>query len=151
MLISQTGLPHHFFASCIPETPHVSTASHLFTTEDILEFHVHGGCAIINAVLTTLGRIPVCCLASPGEFMRRAYDGSQLDLMQVEGLWELVDADTESEQRAALRVTGVGAPVSPSFPSINPLIISRSPGTTVSSTTSCATGSSTPSDNYLDK
>jgi GTP-binding protein TrmE N-terminus len=59
---------------CIPETPHASTASRLFTTEDILEFNVHGGRAIINAVLTMLGRIPVCHLASPGEFTRRVHE-----------------------------------------------------------------------------
>ena len=104
----------------IPETPHTSTAHCSFTTEDVLELHVHGGRAVINAVLTALGCILVCRLASPGEFTHRAYDGGRLDLTQVEGLRDLVDADTESQQRAALRVTGVGAPVSPSFPSINP-------------------------------
>jgi len=101
------------FAHPIPELlTHASTAPRSFTTEDVVELHVHGGRAVINAVLTALGRIPVCRLAAPGEFTRRAYGGGRLDLTQVEGLRDLVDADTESQRRAALRVAGVGAPVS---------------------------------------
>jgi tRNA modification GTPase len=88
-----------------------STAPRSFTTEDVLELHVHGGRAVINAVLAALGRILACRPAAPGEFTRRAYEGGRLDLTQVEGLQDLVDADTESQRRAALRVAGVGAPL----------------------------------------
>ncbi|KAI0301868.1 hypothetical protein B0F90DRAFT_1715971 [Multifurca ochricompacta] len=77
-----------------------------FTTEDVLELHVHGGRAVVGAVLTALARVPGCRPASPGEFTRRAYEGGRLDLTQVEGLRDLVDADTESQRRAALRVAG---------------------------------------------
>jgi len=77
---------------------------------------VHGGLAVIGAVLAALARIPACRPAAPGEFTRRAYDGGRLDLTQVEGLRDLVDADTESQRRAALRVAGVGTPVPPPSP-----------------------------------
>ncbi|KAH9978113.1 tRNA modification GTPase TrmE [Lactifluus volemus] len=77
-----------------------------FTTEDVLELHVHGGRAVVGAVLAALARVPGCRPAAPGEFTRRAYDGGRLDLTQVEGLRDLVDADTESQRRAALRVAG---------------------------------------------
>lgn len=85
-----------------------------------MELHVHGGRAVISAVLAALGRVPACRPAAPGEFTRRAYEGGRLDLTQVEGLRDLVDADTESQRRAALRVAGVGAPVSLPSPPISP-------------------------------
>ena len=71
---------------------------------------MHGGRAVIGAVLAALARVPGCRPAAPGEFTRRAYEGGRLDLTQVEGLRDLVEADTESQRRAALRVAGVGAP-----------------------------------------
>jgi tRNA U34 5-carboxymethylaminomethyl modifying GTPase MnmE/TrmE len=98
-----------------PSTDACTAAPRSFTTEDVLELHVHGGRAVISAVLSALGRIPTCRLAAPGEFARRAFEGGRLDLTQVEGLRDLVDADTESQRRAALRVAGVGA-LLPPFP-----------------------------------
>jgi len=62
-------------------------------------------------VLTALARIPGCRPAAPGEFTRRAFEAGRLDLTQVEGLLDLVDAETESQRRAALRVAGVGMPI----------------------------------------
>jgi tRNA modification GTPase len=62
-------------------------------------------------VLTALARIPGCRPAAPGEFTRRAFEAGRLDLTQVEGLLDLVDAETESQRRAALRVAGVGTPI----------------------------------------
>lgn len=73
----------------------------------MLELHVHGGRAVVGAVLAALARIPECRPAAAGEFTRRAYEGGRLDLTQVEGLRDLVDADTESQRRAALRVARV--------------------------------------------
>ncbi|KAH9007151.1 tRNA modification GTPase TrmE [Lactarius hatsudake] len=80
-----------------------------FTTEDVLELHVHGGRAVVGAVLAALARFPGCRPAAAGEFTRRAYEGGRLDLTQVEGLRDLVDADTDSQRRAALRVARGGA------------------------------------------
>ena len=72
------------------------------TGEDMAEFHVHGGPAIIKAMLAVLGRQPGCRMAQPGEFARRAIANGKLDLAQVEGLADLVDAETEAQRRQAL-------------------------------------------------
>jgi tRNA modification GTPase len=72
------------------------------TGEDMVEFHLHGGLAIVKAVLAVLGRQPGCRLAEPGEFARRAFAGGKLDLAEVEGLADLIDAETEAQRRQAL-------------------------------------------------
>ncbi|THU78787.1 tRNA modification GTPase TrmE [Dendrothele bispora CBS 962.96] len=73
-----------------------------FTTEDVLELHIHSGRAIISSVLAALSSLPFCRPAEPGEFTRRAFEGGRLDLTQVEGLKDLIDAETESQRRMAL-------------------------------------------------
>ncbi|KAF8911919.1 tRNA modification GTPase TrmE [Mucidula mucida] len=73
-----------------------------FTTEDVLELHIHSGRAIISSVLGALAAIDVCRPAEPGEFTRRAFMGGRLDLTQVEGLKDLIDADTEIQRKVAL-------------------------------------------------
>lgn len=75
-----------------------------FTGEDMAEFHVHGGRAIVQAMLAGLGELPDFRAAEPGEFTRRAFVNGKLDLTEVEGLSDLIDADTELQRRAALRV-----------------------------------------------
>ena len=72
------------------------------TGEDMAEFHLHGGMAIVKAMLAALGRQPGCRLAEPGEFARRAFINGKLDLAQVEDLVDLVDAETEAQRRQAL-------------------------------------------------
>lgn len=79
-----------------------------FTTEDVLELHIHSGRALVAAVLRALARLPQCRPAEPGEFTRRAFAGGRLDLTQVEGLRDLIDAETEGQRRLALRAAGVG-------------------------------------------
>jgi tRNA modification GTPase len=78
-------------------------APHSFTGEDVAELHLHGGPAVIAAVLAELGRMPGLRLAEPGEFTRRAFDHDRLDLAQVEGLADLIAAETEMQRRQALR------------------------------------------------
>ncbi|KAK7060113.1 mitochondrial splicing system protein [Paramarasmius palmivorus] len=77
-----------------------------FTTEDVLELHIHSGRAIVSAVLNALANLPFCRPAEPGEFTRRAFKGGRLDLTQVEGLKDLIDAETESQRAVALRAAG---------------------------------------------
>ncbi|KAG2147986.1 tRNA modification GTPase TrmE [Suillus clintonianus] len=72
-----------------------------FTTEDTLELHIHSGRAVLSAVLRALGKLPYCRPAAPGEFTRRAFEGGRLDLTQVEGLRDLIDAETEAQRRVA--------------------------------------------------
>jgi tRNA modification GTPase len=76
------------------------------TGEDMAEFHLHGGIAIVKAMLAALGRQPGCRLAEPGEFARRAFLNGKLDLAQIEGLADLVDAETEAQRRQALGQMG---------------------------------------------
>ncbi|MCV2879025.1 tRNA uridine-5-carboxymethylaminomethyl(34) synthesis GTPase MnmE [Sedimentimonas flavescens] len=75
-----------------------------FTGEDVAELHIHGAIATVAAVLQALGRIDGLRLAEPGEFTRRALENGRLDLAQVEGLADLIDAETEAQRKQALRV-----------------------------------------------
>jgi tRNA modification GTPase len=72
------------------------------TGEDLAELQIHGGRAVIAAVLKALGELPGFRLAEPGEFTRRAFEAGRLDLTAVEGLADLVGAETEAQRRQAL-------------------------------------------------
>lgn len=74
------------------------------TGEDVAELHLHGSLATVDVVLRTLGNQPGHRLAEPGEFTRRALENERLDLAQVEGLSDLIEAETEAQRRQALRV-----------------------------------------------
>jgi tRNA modification GTPase len=73
------------------------------TGEDVAELQVHGGRAVIAAVLAALGRFDGLRLAEPGEFTRRAFENGRLDLTAVEGLADLIFAETEAQRRQAYR------------------------------------------------
>jgi tRNA modification GTPase len=73
------------------------------TGEDVVELQVHGGQAVIAAVLAALGRIEGLRPAEPGEFTRRAFENGRLDLTAVEGLADLIFAETEAQRRQAYR------------------------------------------------
>jgi len=79
-------------------------AGNSFTGEPVVEFHLHGSVAVIHAVLRALGQVRGLRLAEPGEFTRRALENGCLDLTQVEGLADLIDAETEAQRRQAARV-----------------------------------------------
>lgn len=74
-----------------------------FTGEDVLEFHLHGGRAVIEAVIGALAGIEGCRPAEAGEFTRRAFENGKLDLTEVEGLADLIESQTEAQRRQALR------------------------------------------------
>lgn len=74
-----------------------------FTGEDVAEFHVHGSRAVLARLLAALTALPGLRLAEAGEFTRRAFEGSKLDLAEVEGLADLIDSETEWQRRQALR------------------------------------------------
>lgn len=76
------------------------------TGEDVVEFQVHGSRAVVAALLSALATIPGCRLAEPGEFARRAFENGKLDLAEVEGLADLVDAETDAQRRQALAQAG---------------------------------------------
>ena len=74
-----------------------------FTGEDTVEFHLHGGRAVVTAVMGEVGGIAGLRVAEPGEFSRRAFINGKLDLTEAEGLADLVAAETEVQRRQALR------------------------------------------------
>jgi len=73
------------------------------TGEDTAEFQLHGGRAVVAALLSALGRMPGLRPAEPGEFTRRAFENGKLDLTRVEGLADLIGAETEAQRRQAFR------------------------------------------------
>jgi tRNA modification GTPase len=73
------------------------------TGEDMAELQLHGGRAVIAAVLTALGRLDGLRPAEPGEFTRRAFENGRIDLTVVEGLADLIAAETEMQRRQALQ------------------------------------------------
>lgn len=77
-----------------------------FTGEDILELHLHGGIAIRQAALAALSRLAGLRPAEPGEYVRRAFLAGRLDLTEVEGLADLINAETEAQRRQALFQSG---------------------------------------------
>jgi tRNA modification GTPase len=75
-----------------------------FTGEDCVEFQLHGSTAVVSAVLKALSQVDGLRLAEPGEFTRRALENGRLDLTQVEGLADLIDAETEEQRKQAQRI-----------------------------------------------
>ncbi len=73
------------------------------TGEDVAEFHIHGGHAVLAALLAALATFEDTRVAEPGEFTRRAFENGKLDLTEAEGLDDLIHADTEQQRRQALR------------------------------------------------
>ena len=74
------------------------------TGEDLVELHCHGGRAVVEAVLGALEAITGLREAKPGEFTRRAFENGRIDLTEAEGLADLIEAETEAQRRAALRI-----------------------------------------------
>ena len=74
-----------------------------FTGEDVVELHIHGGVAVVTAVLGAIGELPGTRLAEPGEFTRRSFMNDKMDLTGAEGLADLINAETEGQRRQALR------------------------------------------------
>jgi tRNA modification GTPase len=77
---------------------------HSFTGEDVVELHVHGSIAVVQAVLRELSAIENLRHADAGEFTRRALENNHLDISKVEGLADLIDSETEAQRTQALRV-----------------------------------------------
>jgi tRNA modification GTPase len=72
------------------------------TGEDVIEFQCHGGRAVVDAVLSALASVDWLRVAHPGEFTRRAFEHGRIDLTEAEGLADLIEAETESQRKAAL-------------------------------------------------
>jgi len=77
-----------------------------FTGEDVLELHCHGGVASVAAVLGALGELSNLRLAEAGEFSRRAFENGRMDLTELEGLSDLISAQTDAQRKLALSQSG---------------------------------------------
>lgn len=75
-----------------------------YTGEDSVELHVHGGPAVVDAVLQAALATGLCRIAEPGEFTRRAFESGRMDLTQAEAIGDLIDAETEGQRRQAGRL-----------------------------------------------
>jgi tRNA modification GTPase len=84
----------------------VFPSPHSFTGEDCAELHLHGGIAVVRAVLGVLGQLKGFRQADAGEFTKRAFLAGKLDLTQAEGLADLISAETESQRRLAVDHAG---------------------------------------------
>ncbi|PHP68611.1 tRNA uridine-5-carboxymethylaminomethyl(34) synthesis GTPase MnmE [Zhengella mangrovi] len=73
-----------------------------FTGENTIEFHLHGGKAVVSAFLDVLSEIPDYRQAEPGEFTRRAFLNGRIDLYEAESLGDLIEAETEMQRRFAV-------------------------------------------------
>jgi tRNA modification GTPase len=73
------------------------------TGEDVAEFHVHGGRAVLASLFAALAAFENVRAAEPGEFTRRGFENGKLDLTEAEGLDDLIHADTDRQRRQALR------------------------------------------------
>jgi tRNA modification GTPase len=78
------------------------------TGEDIVEFQCHGGRAVVDSLLSALDGLDGLRLAEPGEFTRRAFENGRIDLTEAEGLADLIEAETESQRKAALALAEGG-------------------------------------------
>jgi tRNA modification GTPase len=74
-----------------------------FTGEDVVEYHLHGGVAVVNSVLDALSKVPGLRLAERGEFTKRAYLNGQMDLLEAEALNDLIHAETSGQQKQAMK------------------------------------------------
>ncbi len=79
---------------------------HSFTGEDVVEYHLHGGRAVIDALNAALAAAPGHRLAGPGEFTRRAFENNRMDLTAAEAVADLIAAETEAQREQALAQMG---------------------------------------------
>ncbi len=83
-------------------------APNSFTGEDVAELQIHGSKAVLAALFQALGDTPAVRMAIEGEFSRRAFENGKLDLVEVEGLADLIGAETEMQRRLAVEHSAGG-------------------------------------------
>lgn len=77
-----------------------------YTGEDVIEYHLHGGRAVVDAALAVLARQPGHRQAEPGEFTRRAFENGKMDLTAAEAVADLIDAETQAQRVQAISQMG---------------------------------------------
>ena len=85
-------------------------APHSFTGEDVVEFHVHGSRAVIDAIHKCISNINNCRLAEPGEFTKIAFQNGKINLLKAESISDLIASETEIQRHQAIKLmSGVSA------------------------------------------
>ena len=79
-------------------------APHSYTGEDMAEFQVHGGKAVIDALHNSLSQIDNCRLAGPGEFTRLAFQNGKINLLKAESIADLISSETEIQRQQAIKI-----------------------------------------------
>ena len=74
-----------------------------YTGEDMAEIHIHGGKAVVEALLTTLSNIQNCRIAEPGEFTKMAFQNGKINLLKAESIGDLISAETEIQRSQAIK------------------------------------------------
>ncbi len=75
-----------------------------YTGEDMVEIHIHGGKAVVEALLNTLSNVNSCRLADPGEFTKLAFQNDKIDLLKAESIGDLIHAETELQRDQAVKL-----------------------------------------------
>jgi Predicted GTPase len=75
-----------------------------YTGEDMVEFHVHGSRAVIDAILSSISKIKNCRLAEPGEFTKIAFQNGKINLLKAESIADLISSETEIQRQQAIRI-----------------------------------------------
>ena len=75
-----------------------------YTGEDMVEIHIHGGKAVVEALLNTLSKVESCRLAEPGEFTKLAFQNGKVNLLKAESISDLISAETEIQRSQAIKI-----------------------------------------------
>jgi tRNA modification GTPase len=75
-----------------------------YTGEDMVEFHIHGSKAVIDAIHTSISKIENCRLAEPGEFTKLAFQNGKINLLKAESIADLISAETEIQRQQAIKI-----------------------------------------------
>ena len=75
-----------------------------YTGEDMAEFHIHGGKAVIEALHATISKIENCRLAEPGEFTKLAFQNGKINLLKAESIADLISSETEIQRQQAVKI-----------------------------------------------
>ena len=75
-----------------------------YTGEDLAEFHVHGGKAVVKALQDAISAVENCRIAEPGEFTKLALQNNKINLLKAESIGDLIAAETKIQRRQALRI-----------------------------------------------
>jgi tRNA modification GTPase len=75
-----------------------------YTGEDMAEFHIHGGKAVIDALHQSISQVENCRLAEPGEFTKLAFQNGKINLLKAESIADLISAETEIQRQQAIKI-----------------------------------------------